>query len=104
MRYDIPDPAARISGTLPGSTEHAKALEDRYETGPIAMAVPHFAERYGNVCDLIVQLLWPEIYGATPDDPYQHTSQPARDIARLIFHAAGIEPDGNEGTAIAGND
>jgi hypothetical protein len=90
----ITDPADRLGWAGDGSgKEFVTALEKRYETGPIAMAIPDFAERYGNICDLMVQLLWPERYGASPDDPFLHTSDPARAIARLICRAAGIDPE-----------
>jgi hypothetical protein len=80
----ITDPADRLGA------EFDAALEKRY--ADIATAtVPDIADRYANVCDLMVQLLWPERYGTGTDDPLFHTSAPARAIARLIFHAAGID-------------
>jgi hypothetical protein len=98
MSRPITDPADRLGMTadyLDGYLEFIAALEKRYaDSGAIRTQVPDFAERYANVCDLIVQLLWPEGYGAAPDDPFMHTSEPAREIARLIFHAAALDPDG----------
>jgi hypothetical protein len=95
---DITDPASRLGLTAdsrPDYREFIAALEKRYHPGSATpIIVPDMAERYGNVCDLIVQLLWPEGYDASPDDPFLHTSAPAREIARLIFHAAALEPDG----------
>jgi hypothetical protein len=82
----ITDPADRLDDGA-----FAAALEKRYES--VAWRVPAFAERYANVCDLACQLLWPEKYGTDPADDYQHTSDPARAIARLFFTAAGIVPD-----------
>lgn len=87
----ITDPAERIA-----DSEFVKALEERYcyMGEHDTLEAPDFAERYANVCDLIVQLLWPEKYGTDPDDPAGHTSDPARAIARLFFIAAEITPDG----------
>jgi hypothetical protein len=85
----ITDPADRLS------EDFVRALEKRYERldgiDPIGTDPDDFAARYGNICDLIVQLLWPEQYRVGPDDPLMHTSTPARQIARLVFLAAGIE-------------
>ena len=95
MTTQITDPADRLGWAGDGSgKEFVSALEKRYIDLPglYVVHVNDFAERYGNVCDLVVQLLWPERYGANPDDPFQHTSDPAREITRLIFHAAGIVP------------
>ena len=96
MSTQITDPADRLGWAGDGSGEEfVKALEERYcgltpaEPAPVA----DFDSRYAAVCDLAVQLLWPERYQATPDDPFLHTSDPARAIARLFFVAAGIEPD-----------
>lgn len=95
MHPKITDPADRIGWAGDGSgKELVEALEKRYGTQPpkpFTVGPEDFAHRYGNVCDLIVQLLWPEHYGAKPDDPFLHTSDPARAIARLIFQAAGIK-------------
>jgi hypothetical protein len=88
----IPDPADRL-------TDHvfAKTLEGRYARldgiDPIGVDMEDFAERYARVCDLVVQLLWAEPYGVSPADPVMHTSAPARQIARLFFLAAGLEPE-----------
>jgi len=81
----ITDPADRLGA------EFAAALEKRYAGTSPAITVPDMADRYANVCDLVVQLLWPELYGTGTGDPLFHTSAPAREIARLIFYAAGID-------------
>ena len=98
MSRPIRDPADRLGLTadyMDGYLDFIAALEKRYaESGAIRMQIPDMAERYANVCDLIIQLLWPEGYAANPGDPFMHTSEPAREIARLIFHAAALEPDG----------
>jgi hypothetical protein len=92
MSTQITDPADRLGWARDGSgREFVEAIEKRYGTAPIT--IPDFAERYTNVCDLIVQLLWPERYGVRPDDPFMNTSDPAREIARLFFRAAGLEPE-----------
>jgi len=87
----ILDPASRL-GRPPADGSGrtlSSALEYRYEPDPVS--VPDAAERYGNVCDLVIQLLWPDSYGTGPGDPLMHTSDEARMIARLIFQAAGID-------------
>ena len=105
---DITDPADRLGWAGDGSgKDFVTALEKRYTAGftpvgvtpdsggftpPAVTQIDNFAWRYAAVCVLVVQLLWPERYVAKPDDPFLHTSDPAREIARLIFAAAGIEP------------
>jgi hypothetical protein len=85
----ITDPADRLND------EFVKALEKRYcNMGEHdTLEAPDFTDRYAKVCDLVVQLLWPEKYGTWPADPAGHTSGPARAIARLFFIAAEITPD-----------
>lgn len=86
MHNFIPDPAARLTPEFVDSLMHRYA--ERPET---------FAEAYSNVCDLAVRLLWTEKYGITPADPSNHTSDAARKIAGLFFHAAGVyEEDQDE--------
>jgi hypothetical protein len=89
MARQIADPADRLS------KEFIEALDERLCNLADAkeVQVGDFDSRYAAVCDLVVQLLWPEHYGTGPDDPNMHTSAPARQIARLFFIAAGIEPD-----------
>lgn len=96
----IDDPADRL-----GDDAFVQALAKRYsQAGVLYARMPgdlptpapigdeaDMDERFANVCDLIVQLLWPEKYGTGVDDPVRHTSDPARRIAALIFEAAGIE-------------
>lgn len=51
---------------------------------------------YGNMCDVSVQLLWPEAYGTDLADPMGHTSAPARALAEILMAAAGFvtaDPD-----------
>lgn len=95
MSHPITDPADRLE-----DGEFVGALEKRYERldgiDPIGTDEADFAARFGNVCDLVVQLLWPDSYGVSPDDPLMHTSTPARQITRLIFLAAGIELEGTQ--------
>lgn len=89
----IPDPAGRF-GRPPvdaPSGDFARALGKRYDPAPAW--VPDLSDRYGNVCDLVIQLLWPEKYATGPGDPHLHTSTPARQIANLIFQAAGIRDE-----------
>lgn len=93
----IPDPADRLTG------EFLDALDDRYagQTEPIVIPFEDYAVRFGNLCDLAVQLLWPEAYGTDPTDPAQHTSDPARQVARAIMHATGIFHDQEHSTTPA---
>lgn len=85
----ITDPADRLTD------EFVRALTNRYSGSipPIRNNLDEFADRYANVCDLVVQLLWAERYGTDVDDPYHHTSEPARRIAALICEAVGLTPD-----------
>jgi hypothetical protein len=92
----ILDPADRLDEAF------VQALVRRYSadgplysgtTGerPLPVKIAEADERYANVCDVVVQLLWPEKYGTGVDDDARHTSDPARRIAALIFEAAGID-------------
>jgi hypothetical protein len=86
----ITDPAVRLND------EFVQALASRYagSVPPLRSLSPDdVAERFGNLCDLVVQLLWPEQYGTGVDDPNRHTSEPARRIAALILEAAGVDTD-----------
>lgn len=85
----IPDPADLVANEA-----DVQALFNRYAgTVPALRTIDNddFAERFANVCDLVVQLLWADRYGTGPSDPHLHTSDPARRIAGLIMNAAGIE-------------
>jgi hypothetical protein len=79
-------------------------LDQRYEgtVEPIALAGSDYADRFGNLCDLVVQLLWPHQYGTSPADPHHHASDPARAITRLILAAAGLVDADDE--ALTGRD
>jgi len=84
------DPADRLT------PEFLAALRDRYAGAAPPLVLDSgdgAAERYAAVCDLVVQLLWPEAYGTGPGDPAMHTSDPARVIASLFFAAAGLAID-----------
>jgi hypothetical protein len=86
----ITDPAVRLND------EFVQALASRYagSVPPLRSLSPDdFAVRYANLCDLVVQLLWPEQYGTGVDDPNRHTSEPARRITALILEAAGVDTD-----------
>lgn len=89
MTRQILDPAERLT------PEFLAALRGRYVSDLRALPTPDtddFDERYGDLCDLVIQLLWPETYGVDPGDPLRHTSAPARAIASLIMDVAGIAP------------
>lgn len=87
----ITDPAVRLND------EFVKALVERYEqyadgARKTELDPGDYSERFANVCDLVVQLLWPEKYGTGTSDPHRHTSDPARTIAGLMMTAAGLQP------------
>jgi hypothetical protein len=62
----ITDPAVRLND------EFVQALASRYagSVPPLRSLSPDdFAVRYANLCDLVVQLLWPEQYGRRRHGP-----------------------------------
>lgn len=83
----IPDPAGLFDPQM------ATALRRRY-SGLELVEIPNFAERYAHLCDLVCQLLWADRYGISPDTPMMSTSDPARAIASMICHAAGLVEEG----------
>lgn len=88
----IPDPADRLT------PEFLAALRGRYE-GMGARDTANgkgFPSAFADACDLVTQLLWPEMYGTDPDDPNLHTSDPARQIAHLFCEVLGVSPEEDE--------
>lgn len=85
----IPDPAGRLT------PEFLAALRERYEgMGARDATLPgNFPPNFADACDLVVQLLWPEMYGTDPEDPNLHTSDPARQIARLFCDVLGVRDE-----------
>lgn len=75
------------------------ALEDRYlqnvihevtqPPGTVDIDSDEYAEIYGNLCDAVIQLLWPTAFHTDPDDEEFHTSAEARRIANVLIVAAG---------------
>lgn len=69
-----------------------EALRGRYEGMGARDAARggNFPSQFADACDLVVQLLWPAMYGTDPGDPNLHTSDPARQIAHLFCDVLGV--------------
>lgn len=87
----IVDPADRVNDPL-----FVELLTARYRTRPpaspdgITVTEQQYLDAYSNFCDVACQLLWPDRFDLTFDDPFSHTSDHARAIANILMVAAGF--------------
>jgi hypothetical protein len=75
----------------------AHKMVNRYDSPPIYLTDDDYASRYSDLCDAVIQVLWADSYGTSPEDPLFHTSSPARAIAGILMTAAGLDCECNSG-------
>lgn len=63
--------------------------EPKVSPGHLEVDTEEYAEIFANLCDAVIQTVWPKEYAVDPRDPEFHTSDKARRIASVLMVAAG---------------
>lgn len=65
-------------------------LKEAMEQGPGSFG---YANIYGQICNVAMQVLWGDLFGIPQDVRENHTSDPARGLANIMMVAIGLAPN-----------